>query len=167
MCVMKIAHSNAAYGVMMFGGKKSEYFAMALRLAHKGIDLMANYARKMVSTQLINSRIKTLENKLNIFNKTLDIIFIVMFAILITLFASLFSQTQANEQTNFNYCNYGEAASQSVILENKKLKTLDDAKEWCPQTTLATIEKGDGSQCVQELFKVKKIFNHKYECFYK
>lgn len=163
MCVMKIAHSNATYGVMMFGGKKSEYFAMALRLAHKGVDLMANYSRKLVNVQLINLRIETLENKLNIFNKTLDIIFIIMFAIFITLFASLFSQASANEN---RYCLYNEGIESSIIIENKNIKNLDDAREFCPGYVITETKKSDDESCKQELAKVKKIFKYKYECFY-
>ena len=36
---MQIAVINADYGVSRFGGKRSDYFAEALRLAHAGVNL--------------------------------------------------------------------------------------------------------------------------------
>lgn len=163
MGVMKVAHSNASYGVMMFGGRKAEYFAMALRLAHRGVDLMGNYIRKLVNAQLISEKIQKIENKLEMINKALAFFFSVFFVIFVTV---VLSPAHANEQKAISFCSFGEGIESSIVLENESLKTLDDARKMCPRYVVAETKKSDDKTCKQELSKVKKIFKNKYECFY-
>lgn len=166
MCVMKVAHSNAAYGVMMFGGRKSEYFSMALRLAHRGVDLMGIYIRRLVNTQLINERIKTIEDKIKMFDKILNFVFSVLLVIVIALVMSFFSPAHATEQKATHYCAFNEGIESSIILEDESLDSLDSARDMCPAYVVTETKRSDDESCKQELAKVKKIFKNKYECFY-
>lgn len=166
MSVMKVAHSNADYGVMMFGGRKVEYFAMALRLAHRGVDLMGIYIRRLANTQMINERIKTLEDKVKMFDKILDFIFGALLVIVIAVVMSFFSPAHASDQKASHYCTYGEGIESSIILEDESLDSLDSARDMCPEYVVTETKRSDDESCKQELSKVKKIFKNKYECFY-